>query len=91
MPKGFLEHVVTARAAGQMRYRGLDETVVANVVRSPQQREARGPGRAVLQSLVEIDATQYLVRVIVDLDQVPVRVITAYRTSKISKYWRVDP
>ncbi len=30
----------------------------------------------------------YLVRVIVDLHTEPPEVVTVYRTSKISKYWR---
>jgi len=30
---------------------------------------------------------RYLVRVIVDTDESPPRVVTAYRTSKIAKYW----
>jgi hypothetical protein len=29
----------------------------------------------------------YLVRVFVDVDRDPAEVVTAYRTSKISKYW----
>jgi hypothetical protein len=44
----------------------------------------------VLQSrLVDADAgTEYLVRVFVDIDRRPAEVVTAYRTSKIAKYWR---
>jgi len=31
--------------------------------------------------------TEYLVRVFVDIDRQPAEVVTAYRTSKIAKYW----
>jgi hypothetical protein len=30
----------------------------------------------------------YLVRVFVDVDRQPAEVVTVYRTSKVSKYWR---
>jgi hypothetical protein len=33
----------------------------------------------------------YLVRAFVDIDRKPAEVVTAYRTSKISKYWREEP
>ena len=33
---------------------------------------------------------EYLVRVFVDIDRVPAEVVTSYRTSKVSKYWRDD-
>jgi hypothetical protein len=32
----------------------------------------------------------YLVRVFVDVDRDPPEVVTAYRTSKLPKYWRVE-
>ena len=30
----------------------------------------------------------FLVRIFVDVDRDPAEVVTAYRTSKISKYWK---
>ena len=33
---------------------------------------------------------KYLVRVVVDVDRNPAEVVTAYRTSKIAKYWREE-
>jgi len=32
--------------------------------------------------------TIYLVRVFVDMDRHPAEIVTVYRTSKVSKYWR---
>ena len=46
------------------------------------------PGREVLQSRIEFKGRIYLVRVFVDIDRVPLEVVTAYRTSRIEKYWR---
>lgn len=49
-------------------------------------------GRDLLQSRVAMGfpARVYLVRVFVDVDSQPARVVTAYRTSKIAKYWRTE-
>jgi hypothetical protein len=41
--------------------------------------------------LATIDGRRYLVRVIVDVEQDPPVVVTAYRTSKIEKYWKAEP
>lgn len=35
-------------------------------------------------------AKEYVVRVIVDVDRTPNEIVTAYRTSKMAKYWRQD-
>lgn len=69
--------------------RGLSRELVESVLRSPGQRIAIRPGREAFQSKVELGTPprSFLVRVIVDVDRMPPRVVTAYRTSKISKYW----
>ena len=41
------------------------------------------------QSQVDINEKRYLVRVMVNAAVLPVKVVTVYRTSKISKYWKV--
>ena len=43
-----------------------------------------------LQSRIwmEAPAREYLVRVFVDIDKRPAEVVTAYRTTKLAKYWR---
>jgi hypothetical protein len=35
--------------------------------------------------------TMYLVRVVVDVDRRPAEVVTAYRTTRLSRYWRDEP
>jgi hypothetical protein len=45
------------------------------------------PTRGVDQSRVEFSTKQYLLRVMVNESIQPPVVVTAYRTSKISKYW----
>jgi hypothetical protein len=44
----------------------------------------------VLQSRIEVDKRTYLVPVFVDVDRRPAEVVTAYRASKIEKYWRSE-
>ncbi len=41
------------------------------------------------QSQMDINERRYLVRVMVNTAVSPVKVVTVYRTSKISKYWKV--
>lgn len=62
------------------------------VMTSPEQRLDVRTGRIVLQSRVSMGepAKVYLVRVCVDVDREPAQVVTAYRTTKISKYWRSE-
>ncbi|GAB4255578.1 MAG: hypothetical protein Kow00129_16390 [Thermoleophilia bacterium] len=69
----------------------MSEAVVRRVLSALEQRETVRPGRDVLQSRVGFADGTYLVRVFVDVDREPVRIVTVYRTSKIEKYWRTNP
>ena len=66
--------------------------MMQRVLAAPEQRLESRPGRIVLQSKVAmgVPARSYLVRVFVDTDRQSPEVVTAYRTSKILKYWEVD-
>jgi hypothetical protein len=73
----------------QAARRGIDEATVRSVAEAPEQVVPVRAGREVRQSRVRFppgDAL-YLVRVIVDLMPDRDTVVTAYRTSKIDKYW----
>jgi hypothetical protein len=85
------EFVVTAHAALEMRRRGIDDGSLRRVLAAPEQRYVVRPGRDVLQSRIELEGRDYLIRVFVDVDRNPAEVVTAYRTSKIAKYWRKGP
>lgn len=76
-----------------MRRRGLSADVVSRVLTAPDQRWVIRPGREVLQAKVVMGVPPelYLVRVFVDVEPMPNEVVTAYRTSKIDKYWRREP
>jgi len=88
MPDPIHKFTVTPHAAEQMKRRGIDEATLESVLVSPERRQPVRPGRDVLESVVEFGGRFYLVRVIVDVDRMPVEVVTVYRTSKIGKYRR---
>ena len=82
--------ILTEHARRELARRHIATAAVAEVLRHPGQRLAVRPGREVWQSVQLLDhpSKPYLVRVVVDLDRAPREVVTAYRTSKIRKYWR---
>jgi hypothetical protein len=88
MAEPITDYILTPHAASEMRRRGISETVVAEVLRGPEQRAPIRAGRDVLQSRRAFQGKLYLVRVFVDTDRTPVEVVTVYRTSKMDKYWR---
>ena len=69
---------------------GLDTATVIDVARFPDQRFPADHGREVRQSLVWLAARKklQLIRLIVELRDAEILVVTAYPTSKISRYWR---
>ncbi len=90
MAEPVVEYSISPHAAIEMERRGVDEAIVGRVLAAPEQRESVRSGRDVLQSRIEVDKRTYLVRVVVDVDRRPAEVVTAYRTSKIEKYWRSE-
>ena len=91
-PDPIPEFVFNAHALFEMSRRGLSEDTVRAILNAPEQRFEVRPGRHVLQSRANLGhpTKEYLVRVFVDIDRRPADVVTAYRTSKISKYWREE-
>ena len=85
--QSFSDAVITNHAAVQMRRREIDVADVRAILHDPEQVLEVRPGRVVLQSRVMVDNRSQLVRLFVDVDESPVRVVTVYRTSKIDKYW----
>lgn len=83
-------YVIGDHAQFEMERRGLSEQLVRSVLAAPEQEIPVRSGRVVLQARVEMGTPpkEYLVRVFVDIDRDPAEVVTAYRTSKIAKYWR---
>ena len=84
--------VITPHARFEIERRGIPEDTVRSILEQPEQREEVRPGRVVLQSRVSMGSPVrvYLVRVFVDVDREPPEVVTAYRTSKFTKYWGAE-
>jgi len=79
------EFLWTAHAIMEMRRRGIAAAAVEEVLDSPGQRLVVRAGREVWHSILP---DGYLLRVVIDVDRNPARIVTVYRTSKVSKYWR---
>jgi hypothetical protein len=86
-------YVLTPHARIELVRRGLSEDTVRAILAQPEQQLKVRPGRVVLQSRVSTGggAATFLVRVFIDVDRTPAEVVTAYRTSKVAKYWRGEP
>ena len=81
--------VVSDHARAQARRRSIDVESLIEVVRFPEQSFVVRPGREIRQSRLEMPAggTLYLLRVIVDVMPLETTIVTAYRTTRIRKYW----
>ena len=84
------DYIISDHATTEIERRGLGKEIIDRVLKNPGQRLEIRLGRVVLQSRVQESGTEYLVRVFVDIDRVPAEVVTAYRTSKVLKYWRAE-
>jgi hypothetical protein len=84
------DYVLTSHARPQLARRGVSQDTVHLVLIAPEQRLETRPGRIVLQSRVRAGTPEktYLVRVFVDMTTSPPEVVTLYRTSRVTKYWR---
>jgi hypothetical protein len=82
--------ILTDHAIAEARRRGISEEVVLKVATTPEQRLTARPDREVRQSRVLDPASGklHLIRVVVDHSNDGDTVVTAYRTSKLRKYWR---
>ncbi|MBN1867391.1 DUF4258 domain-containing protein [Candidatus Sumerlaeota bacterium] len=78
--------VVTDHALVQMARRAIDEKTLRAVLAQPENVEHVRPGRVVAQA----PDGEYLLRVFVDVDRDPPEVVTAYKTSKMGKYRRLQ-
>ena len=90
MADGIEDFSVTEHAQIWLQRRGLDIEEIGRVLADPEQHYPVGIGREVFQSRIEmgIPPRAYLLRVFVDRAIGLPEVVTAYRTSKIDKYWR---
>ena len=84
--------IFTPLAIAEASRRGISETTLLQVATTPEQRIQVRSDREIRQSRI-IDAASgklQLVRVVVELGAGEDTVVTAYRTSKLRKYWRYE-
>ena len=68
--------------------RKIPRELVERVPQSPQQKVPEVENVTCYQSRVDMNGREYLLRVMVNETSTPAKVVTVYRTSKISKCWR---
>ena len=83
-----MNYELSAHVQREMERRRIPLAIVEAVLASPGQRVAEQGDVVCYQSKVEINHRLYLVRAMVNETAKPAKVVTVYRTSKISKYWR---
>lgn len=81
----FSKHVLE-----ELDERNIARGLVERVLQSPQQKVPEVENVTCYQSLVDMNGKEYLLRVMVNETIKPAKVITAYRTSKVTKYWRAS-
>ena len=82
---------ISQHASEEMQRRAIPLTLLETVLQNPQQVVSEYGGKKAYQSRVDFgEGKIFLLRAIVDDKVEPAIVITVYRTSKISKYWRTE-
>ncbi len=83
-----IDYTITDHADFEISRPGLKRETIDRVLKNPEQRFDVRLSRVVLQSRIQESGKEFLIRVFVDADRRPAEVVTAYRTTKIGKYWR---
>ncbi len=79
----FSKHVLV-----ELEKRKIPQQLVESVLYTPEQKVPEVDNITCYQSRAEISGRTYLLRVMVNETTTPAVVVTVYRTSKITKYWR---
>jgi len=84
-----MKYRISKHASNEMMRRGISFEIVEEILENPGQVVMEYNEKKAYQVILEFESgKRYLVRVIVDDSVDPLVVVTVYRTSKISKYWR---
>ena len=78
---------ISGHAQFEMHRRGIDRAEVEQVIRSPEQVLPSRKGREIYQSRFG-PRGRLLLRVVVKEVATAYHVVTAYKTSKVAKYWK---
>lgn len=84
--------VISDHARFEMQRRQVPEDVLRRVALAPQQVVSSEKGRVIHQSRIEdpLSGRPMLLRVVVEERQDELFVVTAYKTSKVEKYWKPE-
>ncbi len=84
--------VISDHARFEMERRQIAEESVRQVALAPEQVVPSGTGRTIRQSRITDEASgkRMLLRVVTEERAGHLFVVTAYRTSKLSKYWQPE-
>jgi hypothetical protein len=86
---GRLNFKLSRHVREEMKRRSIPLTMLESVLENPQQVLPERGGKKAYQSQLDFGSAKiFLLRAIVDETVDPAMVVTVYRTSKISKYWR---
>ena len=83
-----MKYTISNHAREEMVRRAIPLDLVDSVLRSPEQTVPTLGDVVCCQSRVSIGGVPFLLRVMVNASKNPPNVVTVYRTSKITKYWR---
>ena len=80
-----MDFIFSIHALEQMKLRSIDEKFVLDILNKPEKiivvEEV-----SIYQSIVLMEDKFYLIRIFVNANQTPHKVVTVYKTSKINKY-----
>ncbi len=80
---------ISKHARDQLQLRGIKESTVLEILNNPGQIIVQDD-KTLYQSIITEFGKSYLIRIFVNHIKVPNLVITAYKTSKIEKYYEGD-
>ena len=84
-----MNYQLSLHAQEQLEQREIPLAMVESVIADPQQLIPQSDGTKVYQSQLDWGRGKiYLLRLVIRDDLEPWLVVTVYKTSKISKYWR---
>lgn len=81
-----MQYEFSKHALEQIEKRNIAIDVVEKILGYPQQI-IRLPDYTIYQSIIKFEKGEFLVRVFLNTNADPTRIITVYKTSKINKYY----
>ncbi|MEO5572490.1 MAG: DUF4258 domain-containing protein [Bacteroidia bacterium] len=82
-----MNFIFSKHALEQMKLRNISNDVVEDILKNPGQI-MQEDGRKIYQSIITSKEEEtYLIRIFVTANELPHKIITVYKTSKIKKYY----